>query len=159
MKFNPEFLEFLSGNFATAARRVLAERFQIPVVEIPTIIFDDEVPGEPNVVRGLGESETLLRVLSRDDGSPYAIRVNPIAIEAQANIYLAEEEEIRRIAALYKTTEQVIKHSLIQGAGFDVVVRSLLQVVSVEASLDDQVAIREQAKQKTGLIIQRSPRK
>ena len=152
MKFNSEFLDFLSGQFANAAREVLAERLLLPLAEIPLLHFDEEVPGDMNKVKGIVGSQTLLRVKSRpEDGSPYAVRVNPSAIEAQANLFLAQEDEIARVAQLYDIPESDIKASLIQGAGFDVVVRSLLQVVNSTADFDELVTVREVAKQRLGL--------
>lgn len=109
MKFNPEFLDLLSREFATAARQVLAQRLQLALTDIPTICFDEEVPGDVNMAKSIGQTETLLRVKSRPDGSPYAVRVNPSAIEAQASLFLADEHEIERVAQLYGASEQDIR--------------------------------------------------
>lgn len=151
MRFNPEFLSFLSDDFGTSVREVIAERLQFPVSEIPVFQFDDEVPGEQNSVSSFGNTSTLIRTKAREDGTVYAMRVNPSAIKAQAELFLAQTEQISGLATKYAVSTEEIRASLIQGAGFDVVVRSLLQAVNSTADDDEFVTVRELAKTRIGL--------
>lgn len=151
MNFNPEFLEYLDGEFALAVREVIADRLGLSLPDIPVFCFADEVLGEHNPIGEAGENETLIRVKAREDGTPYAINVDPNAIEVQASIFLACKDDIAELAIQDGCSEQEVQRGLIWGAGFEVVARSLLQTVNPGANSDEFRTIRELAKIRLGL--------
>lgn len=153
MKLNPELIQYLNEAFAPEVQEVIAERFGISSDDIPSFSFNSEIPGENNLAN---ESirQTRASVNYRKDGVPESILENPSSLLRLAEYYLRiadDGNQIAELATKHNTSEHDIRESIVQGAGFDVVVQALLHVVCTTFTDEDVTAIREVAKERLKL--------